>query len=101
MHDGQNLFDKSTAYAGEWGVDEILNEIYTKTNKGFIVVGINNDGKERLNEYSPWKNEKYGGGNADAYLEMVIKELKPYIDSNFRTKINAKTQQLWAVLWVV
>ena len=27
MHDGQNLFDNATAYAGEWGVDETLNEL--------------------------------------------------------------------------
>ena len=27
MHDGQNLFDATTAYAGEWGVDETLNAL--------------------------------------------------------------------------
>ena len=29
MHDGQNLFDDATAYAGEWGVDETLNAFAT------------------------------------------------------------------------
>ena len=90
MHDAQNLFDKTTSYAGEWGVDEILNDVYKNTQKGFIVVGINNDGKERINEYSPWKHKKYGGGTGDNYLNMIIEELKPYIDANYRTKPNAE-----------
>ena len=30
MHDGQNLFDDSTSFAGEWHVDETLNTLYTE-----------------------------------------------------------------------
>ncbi|MAD97632.1 MAG: esterase [Flavobacteriaceae bacterium] len=90
MHDGQNLFDAKTSYAGEWGVDEILNDLYTKTKKGFIVVGINNVGAERMNEYSPWKHDKYGGGSGDRYVKMIVEELKPYIDKNYRTKPEAE-----------
>lgn len=89
MHDGQNLFDAATSYAGEWDVDGILNDLHQKTGKGFIVVGINNDGKERLNEYSPWKHENYGGGNGKNYVKMIIEELKPHIDANYRTKTDA------------
>ena len=25
MHDGQNLFDNATSFAGEWGLDEALD----------------------------------------------------------------------------
>ena len=28
MHDAQNLFDAETSYAGEWSVDETLNDYY-------------------------------------------------------------------------
>ena len=86
IHDGQNVFDSKTSYAGEWGVDELLNDLYTKTKQGFIVVGINNVGAERMNEYSPWTNEKYGGGSGDRYIQMIAKELKPFIDATYRTK---------------
>lgn len=89
MHDGQNLFDAKTSYAGEWKVDETLNTIYKKKGKGFIAVGIENAGKERLNEYSPWIHQKYGGGNGDRYLNMILNDLKPLIDKNFRTKKDA------------
>lgn len=86
MHDAQNLFDAATSFAGEWEVDETLNKLYEKTGKGFIVVGIENGGEERINEYTPWKNEKYGGGKGAIYVDFIAKTLKPYIDDNFRTK---------------
>ncbi|MDV7186580.1 alpha/beta hydrolase-fold protein [Lutibacter sp. TH_r2] len=90
MHDAQNVFDSKTSYAGEWKVDEQLNEIFKKTGKGFIVVAIENGGAERINEYTPWTHEKYGGGKGEIYINFIVKTLKPYIDSNYRTKNKAK-----------
>lgn len=90
MHDAQNLFDKATSYAGEWEIDESLNKLYEKTKKGFIVVGIENGGEERINEYTPWKNEKYGGGKGGIYIDFIANTLKPYIDANYRTKNQQK-----------
>ncbi|MDO9137166.1 MAG: alpha/beta hydrolase-fold protein [Lutibacter sp.] len=90
MHDAQNLFDNASSYAGEWEVDETLNKLYEKTGKGFIVVGIENGGEERINEYTPWKNEKYGGGKGGIYVDFIAKTLKPYIDANYRTKKQQK-----------
>ena len=86
MHDGQNLFDDKTSYVGEWKVDEILNKMYEKTKKGFIVVGIEHGGEERVNEYTPWPNNKYGGGKGKAYVDFIVNTLKPYIDKSYRTK---------------
>lgn len=86
MHDGQNVFDEATSFAGEWRVDEIMDSLYY--NRGFaaIVVAIYNDSKERLNEYSPWRNDSLGsGGDGDKYAFFVAKELKPFIDKNYRT----------------
>jgi predicted alpha/beta superfamily hydrolase len=84
MHDAQNLFDSKTAYAGEWNVDEKLDSI----NAQLIVIGIEHGNDKRMDELTPFKNEKYGGGNADAYLEFIVKTLKPQIDKNYRTKTN-------------
>ena len=86
MEDGQNLFDNSTSFSGEWQIDETLNTLYTQGNYGAIVVGIDNGGGERLNEYSPWVIATYGGGQGDLYMQFVGETLKPYIDSNFRTR---------------
>jgi alpha-glucosidase len=38
---------------------------------------------------TPYKNEKYGGGKADDFLEFIVKTLKPEIDKKYRTKTNA------------
>ncbi|WP_264565081.1 alpha/beta hydrolase [Flavobacterium sp. N3904] len=86
MHDAQNLFDAKTSFAGEWNVDEKLDSL----NAQVIVVGIENGGEKRLEELTPYKNEKYGGGNADKYLEFIVNTLKPEIDKKYRTKTNAK-----------
>lgn len=90
MHDAQNLFDAATSYSGEWEVDETLNKLYEQTGNGFIVVGIENGGEERINEYTPWKNEKYGGGKGAIYVDFIVNTLKPYIDENYRTKSKQK-----------
>ncbi|WP_192820609.1 alpha/beta hydrolase [Rufibacter sp. LB8] len=90
MHDGQNLFDAYYSFSGEWGIDETLDSLYKATGHEVIVVGIDNGGSERMNEYTPWKNEKYGGGLGEAYIDFLAQTLKPYIDANYRTKKGRK-----------
>lgn len=90
MQDGQNLFDKSSSYTGEWGIDESLNDLFSKGDYGVIVVGIENGNIERINEYSPWINKTYGGGKGDLYLQFITESLKPFIDRKYRTLTQAK-----------
>ncbi|KAA9339383.1 T9SS type A sorting domain-containing protein [Hymenobacter busanensis] len=87
MHDGQNVFDNCTSFSGEWGVDETLNQLQQQglDPTGCIVVAVDNDGAQRLNEYSPWNNPQYGGGQGDQYVDFLVQTLKPYIDGNYRT----------------
>jgi alpha-glucosidase len=86
MHDAQNLFDSKTSYVEEWNIDEKLDSI----NAELIVIGIEHGNDKRMDELTPYKNE-YGGGNADAYLEFIVKTLKPQIDQKYRTKTKKKT----------
>lgn len=85
MHDGQNLFDDATAYAGEWGVDETLSELQSARGLALIVVGIDNGGDARINELKPFDHPKYGPGEGEAYLDFLVRELKPRIDREYRT----------------
>lgn len=84
MHDGQNLFDPKTAYIGiDWRVDETVSKLIKagKINE-IIIVGIYNS-PDRLDEYSNTDKGKL-------YTRFIIEELKPFIDSNYRTKSDRK-----------
>ena len=84
MQDGQNLFDQFTSYTGEWRVDEILEELAAEGLEA-IVVGVPNMTVDRLYEYTPFRDPRFGGGGAPAYLRFVVDVVKPLVDAEFRT----------------
>ena len=84
MHDGQNLFDPTTSFAGEWGVDAALAKA-ARGGRRAIVVGLPNMGVDRLREYSPFVDARAGGGAGDAYVAFILKTVKPLIDAQYRT----------------
>lgn len=82
MHDGQNLFDATTAFGGEeWGVDETMDAMKNKC----IIVGIDNGGAKRVNEYNFYDTVEHGAGEGMAYTTFIVDTLKPYIDKTYRT----------------
>jgi predicted alpha/beta superfamily hydrolase len=85
MHDGQNLFDHATSYAGEWGVDETMEQLAHTEGLEAIIVGIPNAGPHRLAEYTPFRDRRLGGGRGDDYLAFIVDTVKPLIDGDFRT----------------
>ena len=93
MHDGQNLFDGATSFipGQEWRVDETAERLIAAGKiEPLIIVGIYN-AKDRIDEYTPARDEKYKmGGKADLYGRMIVEELKPFIDSQYRTKRDAR-----------
>jgi predicted alpha/beta superfamily hydrolase len=84
MHDGQNLSDPRTAFAGTWDLEKTLDRLAVRGIEA-IVVGIPNAGNARLWEYSPFPDRKHGGGEGDSYLAFLVDTLKPRIDRSFRT----------------
>lgn len=91
MHDGQNLFDAVTSSYGEWGVDEIMDSIASR--KQFIIVGVDHGGDKRLNEYNPY-DSRFGKGEGDAYVDFLVKTLKPFIDLRYRTQSEKKSTMI-------
>ncbi len=86
MHDGQNLFDAATSFAGtEWGVDETMERLAGEGLQA-IVVGIPNMAERRIDEYSPFEDAEHGGGRGEAYLAFIAQTLKPHVDRAFRTR---------------
>jgi isoamylase len=85
MHDGQNLFDAATSYAGEWHADEALVHL-ARQGRPAIGVGIPNMGARRLDEYGPFVDGDGNGGHGDAYVSFLADTVKPLIDRSFRTR---------------
>lgn len=85
MHDGQNLFDEATAYAGEWKVDETLDALAKEGKLELIVVGIDNGQEKRMTELNAWTNPRFGAAEGKEYTDFVVKTLKPLIDGKYRT----------------
>lgn len=86
MHDGQTIFHHFRWFDSSWDVDKSMNTIYAETGKCAIIVGIDNGGNSsRINELSPFKSPKYGGGGGDMYAAFLVNTIKPYIDATYRT----------------
>jgi len=58
LNDGQNLFDRATAFAGvEWQVDEAADRMIRENAIApLIIVGIDNSTKDRFREYMPYRS---------------------------------------------
>jgi predicted alpha/beta superfamily hydrolase len=92
LHDGQNLFDPQTSYipGHYWRAGETAD----RTNRlglaePVILVGIWNTGMRRMAEYTPTRSYRLGGGDGHLYGRLLIEELKPWIDANYRSKPQA------------
>ncbi len=108
MFDGQNIFHGQQGWFGGfdngWQVDEVLDSLI-KAGKiaPVMVVGISNTGMMRASEYMPAKpkglieerilkadsylQESYEdyGIQSDEQLKFIVEELKPFIDSRYKT----------------
>lgn len=90
MHDGQNVFSQQTSYAGEWRVDETLDRLAGQGESVPIVVAIDHGGDRRVQELSPWTHPKYSQAEGEAYLAFLINEVKPYMDTHYRTLASSR-----------
>jgi predicted alpha/beta superfamily hydrolase len=87
LHDGQNLFDAATSFAGEWEVDESL-AVLALEGLELIVVGIPNAGEGRYAEYTPYRGRGRwaSGGRGRAYLRWLVETVKPAVDGAWPTR---------------
>ena len=85
MHDGQNLFDPATSYAGHWQLGTTLAQ-YAGQGLEVIVVGVPNTGIRRVDEYTPHRDLIRGGGDGDRYISFLVETVKPMIDRQLRTQ---------------
>jgi predicted alpha/beta superfamily hydrolase len=96
LHDGQNVLDSRTAFGGvEWAADETAERLIGEGSiEPLILVAVGNTA-DRMDEYTQTVDSGEGaGGDADLYGRLLVEELKPVIDSRYRTQPGADTTGL-------
>ncbi|MBA0883831.1 alpha/beta hydrolase [Flavobacterium undicola] len=84
LQDAQNLFNENAEY-GNWEIDKKL-AVMSEYNVGkIIVIAVEHAEEDRLKEYNVGKTI-LGKGQGKKYIKFLVETLKPYVDSNFRTK---------------
>lgn len=104
MHDGQNLFDRDlTRFNQEWGMDEAIPRMVRQGDlREWIVVGVQSP-RSRYDTLFPAKlmpflspafqervrkldsGDPKGPQASAAYLEFLVRTVKPRVDRTFRT----------------
>jgi predicted alpha/beta superfamily hydrolase len=93
LHDGQNLFDGETAFVRgqDWRAGQTAEALIEEgVVEPLIIVGIYNAGQRRVEEYTPTADARFKvGGKADLYGRLLVEELKPFVDCEYRTLLGA------------
>lgn len=84
LQDAQNLFNEEAQY-GNWEIDKKLAVMSEYKIGKIIIIAIEHAEKDRIKEYNVGKTV-LGKGQGKKYIRFVTETLKPFVDSNFRTK---------------
>lgn len=88
MQDGQNLFEAERAFGGNpWKLDSAADRVIgDRRAQPMIIIGVDHANAGRIDEYTPTHDEaRNAGGGADKYAEFLIGEVKPAVDTRYRT----------------
>lgn len=84
LQDAQNLFNEAAEF-GNWEIDKKLAVMSEYKIGKIIVIAIEHAAEDRIKEYNVGKTV-LGKGQGKKYIRFVTDTLKPFVDSNFRTK---------------
>ena len=84
LNDGQNLFDEFAPF-GNWAIDKELEKLAESGHSDIIVISIDHGGEDRITEYLPYFNPRFGKGEGALYIKFLEETLIPYVNKTFRT----------------
>ncbi len=84
LQDAQNLFNEAAPY-GNWEIDKKLAVMAEYKIGKIIIIAIEHAEEDRIKEYNVGKTV-LGKGQGKKYIRFITETLKPFVDSNFRTK---------------
>lgn len=87
LQDGQNVFDGDSAFAGVgWDLGATAQRLIDKNRlPPLLLVGIDNAGARRTDDYTPvpWHGR---GGHAAELADVLVETIKPFVDRHYRTR---------------
>ena len=85
------LQDGESVFGSGWRADQTAQTlIRSGLIQPLIIVAVHSTGEYRTDEYTPTYAPFIGaGGKAELYGRMLVDELKPFIDSHYRTRPDA------------
>lgn len=84
LQDAQNLFNEKAQY-GNWEIDKKLAVMAEYKIGKIIIIAVEHADNERILEFNVG-NTVLGAGQGKKYIRFLTDTLKPFVDSNFRTK---------------
>jgi len=86
LQDGQNVFaDADSATGVAWKAQRTAQTLIDAGRiPPIILVGVDNQGRQRTSDYTrvEWKGD---GGAADDYAALLVDEIRPFVDGAYRT----------------
>jgi predicted alpha/beta superfamily hydrolase len=89
LHDGQNVFDATTAAFGvAWNAANIADRLIAQGRLDPVIQVALANTEERLSEYAPFSDATVNVAEARnaLYGQFLFEEVKPFIDRMYRTK---------------
>jgi predicted alpha/beta superfamily hydrolase len=83
LNDGQNLFDEFAPF-GNWAIDKSLEHLASKGLDDVIVIAIDHGGEDRITEYLPYFNARFGKAQGELYIAFLEETLIPYVNKKYR-----------------
>jgi predicted alpha/beta superfamily hydrolase len=98
LNDGQNLFDRATAFAGvEWQVDETADRlIRQEVIPPLIIVGIDNAQGDRIKEFLPYRSfhPPVLRPQGKRYPDFLMNEVIPFVYERYRLAVGPENTGL-------
>src|SRR6056297_2298305 len=83
LNDGQNLFDEHAPF-GNWAIDKSLENLASKGLDDLVVIAIDHGGEDRITEYLPYFDPRFGKGQGELYIAFLEETLIPYVNKKYR-----------------
>jgi predicted alpha/beta superfamily hydrolase len=89
FQDGQNVFSNTKPYAHSWKADEMAETCPSEQLPIMVAISNTGDHCSRSLEYCPFDDAILGNSRSHLYLQSILGDIKPQIDSHFRTHSDA------------